>query len=159
MVITLGVFLIGLFFVLFNSKVQTFIVKQLIAQYNSTYNLKISLNKISISPFKTIEIKDLVLLDLNNDTLLKSDLKGSLSYISIDKQTIQIQELEFNKLKTNIIDFKNGTFNYEMYLPSKTSKTQKKWNITCNKFKIQSQGISYHLKQNNKELVKQLGTC
>ena len=151
MVITLGVFLIGLFFVLFNSNVQTFIVKRLILHYNTSYGFKISLNKLSISPFKTIEIKDLVLLDLNNDTLLKSDLNASLSNISIKKHTIQIKKIELNKLKTNIIEFNNKTFNYDLYLPTNLSKNKTRWSIVCNDFKIQSKLISFHLKQNSKD--------
>ncbi|WP_254070848.1 translocation/assembly module TamB domain-containing protein [Pedobacter sp. L105] len=86
--------------------VQTFLAKKAAAYLSKELNTTVSLKSIYIKPFKSVVIEDLLVLDLQKDTLLSTPkFIVDLNRLSIDKKILDINTVQVN----------NGAFYLKQY--------------------------------------------
>lgn len=86
--------------------VQTFLAKKAAAYLSKELHTTVSLKSIYIKPFKSVVIEDLLVLDLQKDTLLSTPkFIVDLNFLSLDKKILDINTVQVN----------NGAFYLKAY--------------------------------------------
>ncbi|MEN8115906.1 MAG: translocation/assembly module TamB domain-containing protein [Bacteroidota bacterium] len=130
-----------------SSWVQTRITQQIANRLSKQLNTNISVGKVEIAFFNKLRLQDVLIEDLNNDTLLFSHLvTARIDTLKLRKQRIAIDELKFEQNQLNISRDSTLAFNFSFILDSFNSEnkdTSKTWNINCNDFGFNHLNVSY----------------
>lgn len=100
-------------YVLFKSSyVQTYITQRASSYFSKKTNTKISIQEIDFRPFDTFVLKDLLILDHHDDTLLfANDFYFEINEYDFEKLEFKLDLLELNDAYVNINHYKNENIN------------------------------------------------
>ncbi len=78
--------------------VQTFFAKKAAAYLSKELHTTVSIKSLYIKPFKSIVLEELLVMDLQKDTLLNAPtLMVDINQFSIDKKIIDINTIQLNR--------------------------------------------------------------
>ncbi len=108
------ILLLFFYFILQSPEVQTYLVRKLTEHFSQKYKTNITIKGVSVAFFNKIALKEVLVKDQKDDTLLYvHELVASINSFSIKKQTAGIEKLELNNTFINIDSDSVGTFNYQ----------------------------------------------
>ncbi|WP_316735855.1 translocation/assembly module TamB domain-containing protein [Pedobacter aquatilis] len=97
--------------------VQTFFAKKAAAYLSKELNTTVSIKSLYIKPFKSIVLEELLVLDLQKDTLLSTPtLMVDINQLSIDKKIIDINTIQLNNGQFFLKDFKDNSSNLDFII-------------------------------------------
>ncbi|WP_421942437.1 translocation/assembly module TamB domain-containing protein [Pedobacter sp.] len=97
--------------------VQTFFAKKAAAYLSKELNTTVSIKSLYIKPFKSIVLEELLVLDLQKDTLLSTPtLMVDINQLSIDKRIIDINTIQLNNGQFFLKDFKDNSSNLDFII-------------------------------------------
>ena len=143
----LAIFITGSYFALQNSKVQTFLAQKFAIQISKQLKSEISIGKVEILFFNKISLENVLIKDLNSDTLIYAELiAAKIDTLKLRKQRISVKDFRFENSKIDIKRDSLANFNFNHFLKLKNSKTDsaKTWKINCNQFGFRNSIISYN---------------
>ncbi|WP_285054323.1 translocation/assembly module TamB domain-containing protein [Pedobacter ginsengisoli] len=110
--------------------VQTFVAKKTANYLSKELNTTISLTGIYIKPFKSIVIENLLVLDLQKDTLLNTpEFLVDINRLSVKQRVIDINTVQINKGTFYLKSYKDRSTNLDFiinYFDSGTTPIKKK---------------------------------
>jgi hypothetical protein len=139
--------------------VQTYVAKKAAAYLSKELHTKITLSGLYIQPFKSLVLENLMVLDLQKDTLIATPkLLVDLNKFSLKQRIIDVNTVQLNDGTIFLKSFKNGETNFDFIInyfdSGKTTKPKKKskpYLITFNRVILNNIGFRYkNLKYNNK---------
>lgn len=110
--------------------VQTYFAQKAAAYLSKELKTTVSIKSLYIKPFKSIVLEDLLVLDLQKDTLLSTpQFMVDINQLSIDKKIIDINTVQINNGQFFLKDFKDKSSNLDFiinYFDSGKPKVKKK---------------------------------
>jgi len=110
--------------------VQTYFAQRAAAYLSKELKTTISIKSLYIKPFKSIVLEDLLVLDLQKDTLLSTpQFMVDITKLSIDKKIIDISTVQINDGQFFLKEFKDKSSNLDFiinYFDSGKPKVKKK---------------------------------
>lgn len=110
--------------------IQTYFAQKAAAYLSKELKTTISIKSLYIKPFKSIVLEDLLVLDLQKDTLLSTpQFMVDINQLSIDKKIIDISTVQINDGQFFLKDFKDKSSNLDFiinYFDSGKPKVKKK---------------------------------
>ena len=132
--------------------VQTYIAKKAATYLSKELHTTVSLKSIFIKPFKSVVIEDLMILDLQKDTLLRTPrFLVDLNVFSLKERIIDVNTVQINNGAFFLKSYKNGDTNLDFiinYFDSGTPATPKKskkkpYQITFQRVILNNFGFRY----------------
>jgi len=130
--------------------VQTYVAKRAAAYLSKELNTTVSLSGIYFKPFKSLVIEDLLVLDLQKDTLLKTpEFMVDINEFSLKRRIININTVQINNGSFFLKSFKDRSTNIDFiinYLNSGSPKikTKKKpFEISFDRIILNNIGFKY----------------
>ncbi|KIA88292.1 hypothetical protein OC25_26265 [Pedobacter kyungheensis] len=97
--------------------VQTFFAQKAAAYLSKELKTTIAIKSLYIKPFKSIVLEDLLVLDLQKDTLLSTpQFMVDINQLSIDKRIIDINTVQINNGRFFLKDFKDKSSNLDFII-------------------------------------------
>ncbi|MBC6112646.1 translocation/assembly module TamB domain-containing protein [Pedobacter fastidiosus] len=97
--------------------VQTYFAQKAAAYLSKELNTTIKIKSLYIKPFKSIVLEDLLVLDLQKDTLLSTpQFMVDINQLSIDKKIIDINTVQINNGSFFLKDFKDNSSNLDFII-------------------------------------------
>ncbi|PWS26241.1 translocation/assembly module TamB [Pedobacter yonginense] len=97
--------------------VQTYVAQKAAAYLSKELNTTIKIKSLYIKPFKSIVLEDLLVLDLQKDTLLSTpQFMVDINQLSIDKKIIDINTIQVNNGHFFLKDFKDNSSNLDFII-------------------------------------------
>lgn len=97
--------------------VQTYVAQKAAAYLSKELKTTISIKSLYIKPFKSIVLEDLLVLDLQKDTLLSTpQFMVDINQLSIDKKIININTVQINNGQFFLKDFKDKSSNLDFII-------------------------------------------
>ncbi|RZK18237.1 MAG: translocation/assembly module TamB [Pedobacter sp.] len=97
--------------------VQTYVAQKAAAYLSKELKTTISIKSLYIKPFKSIVLEDLLVLDLQKDTLLSTpQFMVDINQLSIDKKIIDISTVQINNGQFFLKDFKDKSSNLDFII-------------------------------------------
>lgn len=110
--------------------VQTYVAKRAAAYLSKELSTTITIKSLYIKPFKSVVLEDLVVLDLQKDTLLRTpQFMVDINQLSIEKKIIDVNTIQINNGQFFLKDFKDKSSNLDFiidYFDSGKPKVKKK---------------------------------
>ena len=132
--------------------VQTYIAKKAATYLSKELHTTVSLKSIFIKPFKSVVIEDLMILDLQKDTLLRTPrFLVDLNVFSLKERIIDVNTVQINNGAFFLKSYKNGDTNLDFIInyfdsgtPTTPKKTKKKpYQITFQRVILNNFGFRY----------------
>jgi len=138
--------------------VQTFIAKKAADYLSTELKTTVSLSGIYIKPFKSVVIEDLVVLDLQKDTILNTPkFLVDLNKLSIKQRIIDINTVQINNGSFFLKSYKDGSTNIDFIIdyfdsgPPTVKKKKKPYVISFSRIILNNLNFKYkNLKYNDK---------
>lgn len=138
--------------------VQTFIAKKAADYLSAELKTTISLSGIYIKPFKSVVIEDLVVLDLQKDTILNTPkFLVDLNKLSIKQRIIDVNTVQINNGSFFLKSYKDGSTNIDFIIdyfdsgPPTVKKKKKPYVISFSRIILNNLNFKYkNLKYNDK---------
>ncbi|KLT63625.1 hypothetical protein AB669_21160 [Pedobacter sp. BMA] len=97
--------------------VQTFFAQRAAAYLSKELKTTVSIKSLYIKPFKSVVLEDLLVLDLQKDTLLSTPkFMVDINQLSIDKKIIDITTVQINNGQFFLKDFKDKSSNLDFII-------------------------------------------
>jgi len=117
-------FIIFTWLLIQNSRVQTLLVSKVTSILEKKLHTKISISKVDFRPFNNILLKDVLIEDINNDTLISAkSLKVSLQWFSLDQNFLHLNRLILSDALINFNTDSLGVMNLNAFLSKLSSDT------------------------------------
>ena len=114
---TVVVLLFSSWLILQSPMVQTYLTQKIAAKLSKQFNTKISVKGVSISFFKQIHLKDVLIEDQKHDSLLfVHELSAGIDSFSIKKRELTIGKLKLNKTLLSVAVDSLGNPNYQFLI-------------------------------------------
>jgi hypothetical protein len=132
--------------------VQTYIAKKAAAYLSKELHTTVSLKSIYVKPFKSVVIEDLMVLDLQKDTLLRTPrFLVDLNVFSLKQRIIDVNTVQINHGAIFLKSYKNGDTNLDFIInyfdsgtPATPKKTKKKpYQITFARIILNNMSLRY----------------
>ncbi|RZL24347.1 MAG: translocation/assembly module TamB, partial [Pedobacter sp.] len=131
--------------------VQTFFAKKAAAYLSKELHTTVSIKSLYIKPFKSIVLEDLLVLDLQKDTLLSTPaFMVDINQLSIKKKIIDINTVQINNGTFFLKDFKDNSSNLDFIInyfdsgkPSVKDSTKKPYKIDFGRIIINKLNFKY----------------
>ncbi|TDO23335.1 uncharacterized protein DUF490 [Pedobacter duraquae] len=130
--------------------VQTYVAKKAAAYLSKELHTTISLSGIYLKPFKSVVIEDLMVLDLQHDTLLNTPrFLIDLNLLSIKQRIVDVNTVQINDGRFFLKSYANGDTNLDFiinYFDSGTTtpvKKKKPYNITFDRIILNNIDFRY----------------
>ena len=130
--------------------VQTYVAKKAAAYLSKELHTTISLSGIYLKPFKSVVIEDLMVLDLQHDTLLNTPrFLIDLNLLSIKQRIVDVNTVQINDGRFFLKSYPNGDTNFDFiinYFDSGTTtpvKKKKPYNITFDRIILNNIDFRY----------------
>ncbi|MBB6236813.1 hypothetical protein HDC90_001428 [Pedobacter sp. AK013] len=131
--------------------VQTFFAQKTAAYLSKELKTTISIKSLYIKPFKSIVLEDLLVLDLQKDTLLRSpQFMVDINRLSINKKIIDINTIQINNGRFFLKDFKDKSSNLDFIInyfdsgkPTVKKKKSKPFNINIGRIILNKFAFRY----------------
>lgn len=133
------------------SSVQTKAADYLTNRLSKKYNTEINIGSVNIEFFKTLDVQDVLVQDIQKDTLVYAGhLKTNLSVFSLLTKKISIDDIQLQDAYINLYEV-DGKPNYDFLLsPSSNVKSTTKdttesvpWNIDLDNIDVENTRIRY----------------
>jgi hypothetical protein len=149
-----------LLFALQFKPVQTYVAKKATAYLSRELHTTISLTGLYIKPFKSVVLENLVVLDLEKDTLLSSPkFLVDLNRLSLKERIVDVNTVQINNGEFFLKSYKNGTTNLNFIIdyfdsgaaPVTKKKKKKPFSVSFARIILNNIGFKYkNLKNTNK---------
>ncbi|QPH38965.1 translocation/assembly module TamB domain-containing protein [Pedobacter endophyticus] len=97
--------------------VQTYLAQKTAAYLSKELKTTVSIKSLYIKPFKSIVLEDLLVLDMQKDTLLRTpQFMVDINRLSIDKRIIDINTVQINNGQFFLKDFKDKSSNLDFII-------------------------------------------
>lgn len=97
--------------------VQTYFAQKTAAYLSKELHTTVSIKSLYIKPFKSIVLEDLLILDLQKDTLLRTpQFMVDINQLSIEKKIIDINTIQINNGRFFLKDFKDKSSNLDFII-------------------------------------------
>ncbi|MGM9477091.1 translocation/assembly module TamB domain-containing protein [Pedobacter sp. GSP4] len=97
--------------------VQTYFAQKAAAYLSKELKTTVSIKSLYIKPFKSIVLEDLLVIDLQKDTLLSTpQFMVDINQLSIDKRIIDISTVQINNGRFFLKDFKDKSSNLDFII-------------------------------------------
>ncbi|OWK71943.1 translocation/assembly module TamB domain-containing protein [Pedobacter sp. AJM] len=97
--------------------VQTYVAQKAAAYLSKELNTTISIKSLYIKPFKSVVLEDLLVLDLQKDTLLRTpQFMVDINYLSLEKKIIDISTVQINNGQFFLKEFKDKSSNLDFII-------------------------------------------
>ncbi|KAA3651468.1 MAG: translocation/assembly module TamB [Bacteroidetes bacterium] len=130
------------------SKVQTFIAQKASNYLSEELQTELRISKVDIDFFNVLVLKDLMIKDQQEDTLLfLESLNLELSYFTKNLKVFELRSIELNKPIINIYRQDSTNYNYDFivnYFADTNSTTAKTSIIKLQSLKVNSGEFHYH---------------
>jgi hypothetical protein len=140
--------------------VQTYVAKKATAYLSKELHTTISLTGLYIKPFKSVVLENLVVLDLEKDTLLSSPkFLVDLNRFSLRERIVDVNTVQINNGAFFLKSYKNGTTNLDFLInyfdsgakPEVKKKKKKPFNVSFDRVILNNVSFKYkNLKNINK---------
>ena len=98
-------------------EVQTFIINRITSHFSEEIKSKINVGKIEFSFFNKLTINDLIIKDINNDTLIYSQkISAGIRKLDFKNMIIKLGRVELTKPVIGLITDSTGVMNLTLYL-------------------------------------------
>lgn len=129
--------------------VQTALVNRYLDKLEEKYDGKLSVGEVLIRWPHRIEIRDLLILDPIDDTLLyASSLRTSVARLHLDDNKLNLNRVIIEDPVVNLIELPQGGMNYQLLIDSfKISDTvsgAKKFSLNCSQLVLRRGRVSLH---------------
>jgi len=147
---TVFILLFCSYFVLQSPGVQTYLVRKLTDHFSQKYNTNVTIQGVSISFFNKVILKDVLIRDQKNDSLLfVHELAASINSFSIKKRTVGIDKLELNNTLLTIDSDSAGIPNYQfivdLFAKKEAPKTADslRFDFNMKRFEFNNASVNY----------------
>jgi hypothetical protein len=131
--------------------VQTYVAKKAAAYLSEELHTKVSLSSIYIVPFKSVVIENLMVLDLQKDTLLNTPkFLVDLNKFSLQEKVIDVNTIQINNGGFFLKSYKNGDTNFDFIInyfnsgaPTTPKKKSKPYLITFGRIILNNIDFKY----------------
>jgi hypothetical protein len=131
--------------------VQTYFAQKAAAYLSKELKTTISIKSLYIKPFKSIVLEDLLVLDLQKDTLLSTpQFMVDINQLSIDKKIININTVQINNGQFFLKDFKDKSSNLDFIIdyfdsgkPTVKKKKSKPFDVTLGRLILNKFAFRY----------------
>jgi len=121
--------------------VQTYVAQQAASYLSKELKTTVSIKSLYIKPFKSIVLEDLLVLDLQKDTLLSTpQFMVDINKLSIDQKIIDINTIQINNGQFFLKNFKDKSSNLDFIInyfdsgnPTVKKKGGKPYDVTLNR--------------------------
>ncbi|PWD98502.1 translocation/assembly module TamB [Marinilabilia rubra] len=120
--------------------IQTHIVHKLTERLSKDFNTEISIGRVQALPFSGIDIKEFLVRDLNNDTLLFSPtVHSEIDYFSFFKRHFYIGRVTMENPKVKLLEYEDG-MNFSFLIDSigNNKSDTSKWHYSVRGFEIKN---------------------
>ncbi|WP_443937929.1 translocation/assembly module TamB domain-containing protein [Pedobacter sp. MW01-1-1] len=140
-----------LIFVLQFKPVQTYFAQKAAAYLSKELKTTVSIKSLYIKPFKSIVLEDLLVLDLQKDTLLNTpQLMVDINRLSINQRVIDINTIQINNGNFFLKDFKGKASNLDFIIdyfdsgkPEVKKPKKKPYDITLDRVILNKLAFKY----------------
>ena len=122
-----------------STTVQTWLTQLIANNLSESIGAEIGVGGVDFSPFKTLVLNDLYILDLHSDTLFKTNSLGiDIDEFDLDKKIIQLHEVELHNPCIKLKRYQNESdFNYQFLIDQFNSDdTTGSWKIQLSSLEI-----------------------
>ncbi|MCK3684964.1 translocation/assembly module TamB domain-containing protein [Maribellus sp. YY47] len=141
------------YLVIQNSKVQTIITQRIATALSERLNAKISVGRVDIRFFRSLQLEDILIEDQNSDTLLfAQEISAKIDTLRFRKHFLNIGELSFKGNQLNLSRDSADCYNFSFILNAfaDTAKTTgASWLFACKTFHFNTLQIRYSDKADN----------
>lgn len=131
--------------------VQTYFAQKTAAYLSKELKTTVSIKSLYIKPFKSIVLEDLLILDLQKDTLLRTpEFMVDINQLSIDKKIIDINTIQINNGRFFLKDFKDKSSNLDFIInyfdsgkPTVKKKKSKPYDINISRIILNKFAFRY----------------
>jgi len=154
--------LIGLIIILWTGlrtpAVQTAIAKKVAAVLSEKLHTRIQVGKVRLRINSNLLIKDLLIFDQQNDTMLFIQrFEAGISKIDLNAKTLKFKEILIKHVDGRIKQLDSTTYNFtfieNVFLPSVQNKRTFNWLVSCNSFEIKDINSSYTHSNQKKDYI------
>lgn len=145
---TVVVLLFSSWLILQSPVVQTYLTQKLAAELSRKLNTNITLKGVSITFFREIILKDVLIEDQKRDSLLfVHELSASIDSFSIKKRYVSVKQLKLDQTYLNVSSDSLGKANYQFLLDAfkqtDTTKTSADFGFIMNQFDFNDARVRY----------------
>lgn len=140
----------GLVLALQFKPVQTYVAQKAAQYLSKELKTTISIGGVYIKPFKSVVLEDLVVLDLDKDTLVNFPIfLVNLNQLSTEKRIIDVSTVKIDNGSFYLKDNKDGSSNLDFIIDyfdtpvPKVKKKKKKYKITFDKVVLNNMNFKY----------------
>ncbi len=135
------------YFLLQNSRIQTFIIGKITYQLSEKTKANIRIGRVEFTFFNKLVLNNVLFADHNNDTILYTGFASvKIDSLKIRKRRFSISELTFNENKISVSRDSLHHYNFSFILDALQSNKDTVphlWNIGCNEFRFQNSTVNY----------------
>jgi hypothetical protein len=141
------------------SAVQTFVVRRITEKLSKTLEAKVSIQRVDISFFSKVVLKEVYIEDQQQDTLLFIDnLVANIDALNFKKRTINLASVSLSdtrfRLSFNQDNLPNYSFLLDHLRNSSSTKDPASWGISCQNFLFDRAQVGYsYYHQNDKKSI------
>ncbi|MET4083865.1 hypothetical protein ABIB40_003838 [Pedobacter sp. UYP30] len=140
-------------FVLQFKPVQTYVAQKAASYLSKELNTTVAIKSLYIKPFKSIVLEDLLVLDLQKDTLLSAPkFLVDIGNFSIKNKVVKINTVQLNSAHLFLKEYKDATTNLDFIInyfdtgqatPVKQDSTKKPFDLTFGKLILNNVAFKY----------------
>ncbi|MBC7418815.1 MAG: translocation/assembly module TamB domain-containing protein [Pedobacter sp.] len=133
--------------------IQTYVAQKAAAYLSKELNTTVSIKSLYVKPFKSIVLEDLLVLDLQKDTLISAPkFLVDINRFSISGRIIKINTVQLNNAHLFLKEYKDATTNFDFIInyfdtgeatPVKKDSTKKPFDLTFGKIVLNSVSFKY----------------
>ncbi|WP_462319157.1 translocation/assembly module TamB domain-containing protein, partial [Marinilabilia sp.] len=125
--------------------IQTRIVNKLTDRLSKDFNTEISIGRVQALPFSGIDIKDFLIRDINNDTLLFSPtVHSEIDYFSFFKRHFYIGRITLESPEINLHEYEDGmNFNFLIDSIGNNNSDTTKWHYSVRGINIEDGNLIF----------------
>ncbi len=132
--------------------IQTIAAKKIVNQLSDKLGVPISVGKVRYRLTKSLLIKDLLIKDEQNDTLIYiKKIEASIKKLDLNSNSIHLKRVKINEVYANTYNITNDSLNFTFLLKKlkKDNPEPFNWNVKCDNFEIFKSKAKYKPLSNN----------
>ena len=147
-----------LFFVLQNSRIQTYLASNIAERLEQKLETRIDIDRVELRFFNNVALEGMYIEDRQHDTLgYIKELTADIKRIRFFAKKIDLSEITINNSNIELREDTSGT-NYDFILDAFSSDTKKQtkpkeaWSFSCDDFRLTNSKMSYN-NENSKDTI------
>ncbi len=130
-----------------NNKVQTYLTHYVTQEISRKLHTEIRIDKVSVTFFNRIQLKNVYLQDLNGDTLLYAEkVKARISHLNRSAQEITVERLALDDAYIHLITDSTGVINLKFIIDQLNKPGKEKgegWKTTFDRIELNNSHFRY----------------